>query len=162
MRAPVNTEKIQGRRFRKGQSGNPAGRPRGSRNKTTLAVDALLDGEAETLTRKAIEKAKDGDVTCLRLARCKPTSAIRTFSTRSATLSCPRRGLRIFGETERGLQKRTMQGQDARVCSLVAGQRAQQRLATAALTQRKNPGTLLGASAVNNRAADLTLSLIHI
>jgi hypothetical protein len=67
MRAPVNTEKIQGRRFRKGQSGNPAGRPRGSRNKTTLAVDALLDGEAETLTRKAIEKAKEGDVTCLRL-----------------------------------------------------------------------------------------------
>ena len=30
-------------------------------------MDALLDGEAETLTRKAIEKAKDGDITALRL-----------------------------------------------------------------------------------------------
>jgi Family of unknown function (DUF5681) len=67
MKGPDNTEKVQGQRFRKGQTGNPAGRPRGSRNKTTLAVDALLDGEAETLTRKAIEIAKEGDVTCLRL-----------------------------------------------------------------------------------------------
>ncbi len=54
-------------RFEKGQSGNPGGRPKGSRNKTTLAVEALLDGEAETITRKAIEKAKDGDMTAIRL-----------------------------------------------------------------------------------------------
>jgi Family of unknown function (DUF5681) len=67
MRAPVNTEKIQGRRFRKGQSGNPAGRPSGSRNKTTLAVEALFDGEAESLTRKAIEMAMGGDGPALRL-----------------------------------------------------------------------------------------------
>jgi Family of unknown function (DUF5681) len=44
--------------FEPGQSGNPAGKPKGTRNKTTLAVEALLDGEAETLTRKAIELAK--------------------------------------------------------------------------------------------------------
>ena len=66
-RAPANTERKQGGRFQKGNSGNPGGRPPGSRNKTTLAVDALLDGEAETLTRKAIEKAMDGDMTALRL-----------------------------------------------------------------------------------------------
>ena len=53
--------------FKPGQSGNPKGRPKGSRNKTTLAVEALLDGEAETITRKAIEKAKDGDMTAIRL-----------------------------------------------------------------------------------------------
>src|SRR4029077_7685570 len=41
-----------------GQSGNPSGRPKGSRNRTTLAAEALLDGEAEQLTRKAIELAK--------------------------------------------------------------------------------------------------------
>ena len=63
-----NTGRKQGGgRFQKGKSGNPNGRPPGSRNKTTLAVDALLDGEAETLTRKAIEKAKDGDMAALRL-----------------------------------------------------------------------------------------------
>jgi hypothetical protein len=61
------TDTKQGTRFRKGQSGNPSGRPRGARNKTTLAVEALLDGEAEALTRKAIERALEGDTTALRL-----------------------------------------------------------------------------------------------
>ena len=53
--------------FSKGQSGNPSGRQRGSRNKATLAVEALLDGEAEALTRKAIELALAGDTVALRL-----------------------------------------------------------------------------------------------
>ena len=61
------TDTKQGARFRKGQSGNPSGRPPGARNKTTLAVEALLDGEAEVHTRKAIERAKDGDSVALRL-----------------------------------------------------------------------------------------------
>jgi Family of unknown function (DUF5681) len=53
--------------FKKGQSGNPAGRPVGSRNRTTIALEALLDGEGEALTRKAIEMAKGGDATAMRL-----------------------------------------------------------------------------------------------
>ena len=44
-----------------------AGRPKGARNKKTLALEALLDGEAEALTRTAIEKALDGDGLALRL-----------------------------------------------------------------------------------------------
>ena len=46
--------------------GNP-GRPPGTRNKATLAALALLEGEAEAITRRAIELAKDGDPTALRL-----------------------------------------------------------------------------------------------
>ena len=46
--------------------GNP-GRPKGAKHKTTLAVEALLEGEAEALTRAAIDKALEGDVTALRL-----------------------------------------------------------------------------------------------
>lgn len=61
-----NTGEIQGR-FKPGTSGNPAGKPRGARHKTTLAVQSLLDGEAEGLTRKAIEMAQGGDITALRL-----------------------------------------------------------------------------------------------
>ena len=53
--------------FQPGKSGNPAGKPAGARNKTTLAVEALLEGEAEGLTRKAIELAKAGDMQALRL-----------------------------------------------------------------------------------------------
>ncbi len=40
---------------------------RGSRNKATLAVQALLDGEAEGISRKAIELAKDGDLQAIKL-----------------------------------------------------------------------------------------------
>ena len=47
-------------------SGN-TGRPRGSRHKTTLAIQALLDGEGEALTRKAVDMALAGDTTALRL-----------------------------------------------------------------------------------------------
>ena len=57
----------KGSRFKPGQSGNPKGRPPGARNKATMAAAALLDGEAEALTRKAIELAIDGDTVALRL-----------------------------------------------------------------------------------------------
>ncbi|WP_243312349.1 DUF5681 domain-containing protein [Fundidesulfovibrio agrisoli] len=56
-----------GRPWKPGQSGNPAGCPTGSRHKATLAVLALLDGEAETLTRKAVEMALAGDSVAMRL-----------------------------------------------------------------------------------------------
>ena len=46
--------------------GNP-GRPKGARHKTTRAVEELLQGEAEGLTRKAVEMALEGDTTALRL-----------------------------------------------------------------------------------------------
>ena len=59
--------KPRGRPFEKGRSGNPGGRRRGSRNKATLAAAALLAGEAEALTRKAVEMALDGDPTAMRL-----------------------------------------------------------------------------------------------
>jgi hypothetical protein len=65
--APVNTVEKQGSRFQKGRSGNPNGRPKGSRNAATLAVEALLDGQAEALTQKAIQMALDGDAIALRL-----------------------------------------------------------------------------------------------
>src|SRR5258705_8372463 len=66
--APDNTEAKQGATlFQPGQSGNPNGRPKGSRNASTLALEALLDGEAEALTRKAVDLALAGDITALRL-----------------------------------------------------------------------------------------------
>lgn len=46
--------------------GNP-GRPQGAKHKVTKAVEELLQGEADGLTRKAIELALDGDTTALRL-----------------------------------------------------------------------------------------------
>jgi hypothetical protein len=51
----------------KGQSGNPAGRPLGRKNNATLAMQALLEGEAEALTRKAIALALEGNALALKL-----------------------------------------------------------------------------------------------
>jgi hypothetical protein len=63
---PAPSSKPRGRPFAPGKSGNPNGRPRGARNKATVAAEALLEGEAETLTRKLIDKAKEGDIGALR------------------------------------------------------------------------------------------------
>src|ERR1051326_2434920 len=62
-----SSPKARGRSFEKGRSGNPAGRPRGARNRTTLAAEALLLGQAEALTQKALERALEGDPVALRL-----------------------------------------------------------------------------------------------
>ncbi len=50
-------------RFKPGNSG----KPKGIRNRATQAVERLLEGEAEQLTRKAVEMALEGDSTALRL-----------------------------------------------------------------------------------------------
>jgi hypothetical protein len=61
-RSRNNAAKTRGRPFGKG---NP-GRPKGARHRLTLAAEALLDGEAEALTRKAIELALGGETIALR------------------------------------------------------------------------------------------------
>lgn len=44
-----------------------AGKPKGARHKATRAALALLEGEAEALTRKAVTQALEGDTVALRL-----------------------------------------------------------------------------------------------
>jgi hypothetical protein len=58
-----NAETTRGRPF---EPGNP-GRPKGAKHKTTRAIEALLEGEAEALTRKAIDKALEGDNVALKM-----------------------------------------------------------------------------------------------
>jgi hypothetical protein len=67
--------------FQRGQSGNPLGRPPGARNKATIIAEALLHGEAEALMRVAIERAKAGDMTALRMCldRLAPAGRHRTI-----------------------------------------------------------------------------------
>jgi hypothetical protein len=67
MTNPENTGRDQAGRWREGASGNRAGKPRGARHKATLAAETLLEGEAEALSRKAVELALNGDVSALRL-----------------------------------------------------------------------------------------------
>jgi Family of unknown function (DUF5681) len=53
--------------FKKGSSGNPAGRPHGSLNKATLACLQLLDGKSEQLTAKLLEMALEGNIQAMRM-----------------------------------------------------------------------------------------------
>jgi uncharacterized protein DUF5681 len=53
--------------FEKGQSGNPAGRPRGSRSRSTIALQDLLERDAESIARTAISMAKNGNIAALRI-----------------------------------------------------------------------------------------------
>lgn len=54
-------------RWRRGASGNPRGRRKGSRNHATKIAEALLDAQAEVITQRAIDAALDGDAVALRL-----------------------------------------------------------------------------------------------
>ena len=47
-------------KFEKGHPGGP-GRPRGSRNAVNLLLDRLAEADAETMVRKMIDAASDGD-----------------------------------------------------------------------------------------------------
>jgi len=53
--------------WQKGQSGNPAGRPRGSRNKSTIALRNKLLERVNEIMDKAIEKAGQGNIAAMRL-----------------------------------------------------------------------------------------------
>lgn len=68
MNTPAKSgRKLYGKPFVKGQSGNPGGRPQGSRNKASLLIDQLMDGQAENIANFAIEHALQGDLTAVKL-----------------------------------------------------------------------------------------------
>ena len=83
---------MAGKPFQKGQSGNPKGRPKGARSKRTLAIEALLEGEADALTRKAIEMAKAGETVALRLCleRILPAKKDRPVAFKLPPIESPR------------------------------------------------------------------------
>jgi hypothetical protein len=82
---------VVGSQFKKGQSGNPDGRPKGSRNKATLLIERLLDDDAQSITKKAIELAKAGDSTAIRLCldRIAPARRDRHISFKLPKLEKP-------------------------------------------------------------------------
>lgn len=72
-----NAPKTRGKPF---APGNP-GRPKGARHKVTRAVEALLEGQAEALTQRAVDAALAGDMAALRLCldRIAPPRRERTI-----------------------------------------------------------------------------------
>ena len=59
--------KMQSTKWKKGQSGNPAGKKPGTRHKATQLAETLLDGQTEQLVNKCVAMAIDGDGTAMRI-----------------------------------------------------------------------------------------------
>jgi uncharacterized protein DUF5681 len=57
----------RGRPFPKGTSGNPAGKPIGTRHKLTVLAEKLLEADAQAVVASVIKKAKAGDMLAARL-----------------------------------------------------------------------------------------------
>jgi hypothetical protein len=66
-KADNSGKKQRGRPFPKGVSGNPSGKPKGTRHKATQLAEALLDGQTEELIKKCVEMAMDGDGAAMKL-----------------------------------------------------------------------------------------------
>lgn len=62
-----NTGPNQGGKFQRGQSGNPAGKPKGARHKTTLLAEKLMQADAEAIVKAVLDSAKGGDMTAARI-----------------------------------------------------------------------------------------------
>jgi hypothetical protein len=62
-----NTEETKAMPFQKGESGNPAGRPRGIVNRATALAQTLLSERAEGIARKVIALAEEGDMAAIRV-----------------------------------------------------------------------------------------------
>jgi len=56
-----------GKPFPKGVSGNPAGKPKGARHKTTLLAEKLMQADAEAIVKAVLDSAKGGDMTAARI-----------------------------------------------------------------------------------------------
>lgn len=65
---PENAGEMQvSGKFQKGQSGNPRGKARGTKNRATLAAECLLQGDLDNICRRLVEEALTGNVQAIKL-----------------------------------------------------------------------------------------------
>lgn len=74
MNTGTNQERNPDGTFPKGVSGNPAGKPKGTRHMTTKIVEAItavsegsIDSEDREIVKALVRKAKDGDIQAIKI-----------------------------------------------------------------------------------------------
>src|ERR1700731_1937020 len=65
--AEKSAKNQRGRPFQKGQSGNPGGKPPGTRARVTVLAEKLIEDQHDDIMKAVIERAKGGDPTTMRL-----------------------------------------------------------------------------------------------
>jgi hypothetical protein len=73
--------------FKPGQSGNPSGRPRGSKNHATMVALALMEGDLNDIVKNVIDAAKAGDMSAAKLVIDKLVPASKS---RPITIELPK------------------------------------------------------------------------
>lgn len=102
-------------------TGNP-GKPKGARHKTTQAVEALLEGQAEAITQTAIKAALDGDMAALRicLERISPPKKDRPISANLPAIRNAQDLAGFFTSLTEALTNGEVTPAEARILSAVA------------------------------------------
>jgi hypothetical protein len=60
---PENTGQIQEKgRFKKGESGNPKGKPKGAKHRASLLAEKLFENDIEMICNQVISQARDGNL----------------------------------------------------------------------------------------------------
>ena len=103
--AAKSARKQVGKPFAPGKSGNPGGRPQGSRNKATVILDALADGEALEVLTRVVAAAKAGDLRAaeILLSRAWPARKGRAVALDLPDIRCSGDILRALGKTIRAM-----------------------------------------------------------
>lgn len=123
-----NATKTRGKPFEPGNSG----RPKGARNRTTLLVEQMIEGEAEALTETAIRLAKNGDASLMRalLDRLAPPRKERPVTVDLPRLASPADAPAIAAALlERAASGELTPSEAAGLASLLESYRRQSELA---------------------------------
>jgi hypothetical protein len=101
---PATPARINGK-FAKGHSGNPAGMPPGTTHRVTRAAEALLEGQAEAITQKAIDAALGGDTLAIRICmnRICPARRDRNVNFEAPDLKRPEDAMQAIGAIVNGV-----------------------------------------------------------
>jgi Family of unknown function (DUF5681) len=79
-------QRPRGKPFRKGVSGNPAGKPKGCRNRAAVLLDTINDDDLTAIVTKLVTQAKAGDMTAIKILLDRLVPAPRA---RAVTLKLP-------------------------------------------------------------------------
>jgi tellurite resistance protein len=84
-----NTSPNLPHQFQKGQSGNPAGKPKGARHKTTLLAERLMKDDAEKIVNAVVAAAINGDMTAAKIILDRIAPVRRSHSFDLPKIECP-------------------------------------------------------------------------